>query len=265
LEELLNDSRIAEARSDSNLDLIRQYSQKADEILLHDLPKFNAVVGSTPFKLGKKQNTYSSVDFIDANGVVKSTLVSHKKFDVIRDLDVGDPLEILVDESGDKPMVMGVTTRKGESFDVLPQVVGLVSHVNQKKSVSMVKMEDGKKAFLYHSEVENGDKLNEGDFVRCRIAHDRDKFKVRLFEPVVEPGDCEYWRMFEGVYKARSDGAGGHVDSLFIPGHLTRTISDGVFIKGTAVLRSGDGGRDWWCAVSLSETEGLEHPSEGTF
>jgi len=101
LEELLNDSRIIEAETDPNLDLIKQYAKKADGILTQDLPRFDAVVGSPPFKLGKKQNIYSSVDFRDANGLVKSTLVSHKRFNLIRNLDIGDPLEILVDESGE--------------------------------------------------------------------------------------------------------------------------------------------------------------------
>jgi hypothetical protein len=259
LEELLNDSRITNAESDTNLEVIKQYARTADDILMQDLPRFDAVVGSPPFKLGKKQNTYSSVDYLDVHDALKSTLVSHKKFTPIRDLVVGDPLEILVDESGEKTMVMGVNTREGEPFDILPTEVGIVSHLNRKKSVSIVKLEDGRKAFLYHNEVENGDRLKEGAFVRCRIAIDRDKVKVRSCVEITCPGDTAYWKSFNGNYRAKSEGAGGHVDSLFIPGHLSDKISDGDIISGTAVLRSGDGGRNWWCAVILSESDSSEN------
>jgi hypothetical protein len=258
LEELLNDSRIIETESETSIDLLKQYAQKADSILMQDLPRFDAVVGSPPFKLGKKQNTYSSVDYLDENDALKSTLVSHKKFELIRDMGIGDPLQIMVDDSREKPMVMGVSIREGDLFDILPTEVGIVSHVNRKKSVSMVKLEDGKKAFLYHNEIENGDRLNEGAFVRCRIAIDRDKVKVRSCADIAYPGDTAYWKSFNGNYRAKSEGAGGHVDSLFIPGHLSDKISDGEFIRGTAVLRSGDGGRNWWCAVMLSETDSGE-------
>jgi len=255
LEELLNDVRITEAESDSSLELIKQFSQKADDILMQDLPKFDAVVGSPPFKLGKKQNTYSSVDFRDADGLIKSTLVSHKKFDLIRDLDIGDPLEILVDDSAEKPMVMGVNNRDGEAFDVLPNLVGIISHVNRKKSVSMVKLEDGQNAFLYHDAVENANQLKEAEFLHCRLANDRGKVKVRSYDVIPDPGDTDYWKSFEGNYKPKSEGAGGHVDSLFVPGHLAKGISDGDLIRGTAVLRSSDDGKDWWCAIALEEND----------
>ncbi|MBT4947263.1 MAG: hypothetical protein HON27_13995 [Candidatus Marinimicrobia bacterium] len=267
LEELINQSWFGEAEAASGEELIKDYARKADQILLEDLPRYEAVIGSPPFQIGKKNHTFSAVDYLNENNELKSTLANHHKFDLIRDLSVGDPLEIMVDDSGEKPMVIAVNQREGEKFDILPLMVGMVSHVNLDKSLSMVKLEDGNKAIMFHNEVPDSDKLIESTFVHCKIAQDRDRLKVRSFELTSDVGDSDYWKSFTGNFRAKDQGNGGHVDSLFIPGHLAAEISDGDFVRGMAVLRSGDNGRDWWCAVSISEiqkndgNDSIEHNS----
>jgi hypothetical protein len=254
LEELLNESWFEEVESSEGVKYVSKLASNADEILLKGLPKYPAVVAVPLKKIGKKENDYAIVDFLKGTESLSSTLVSHKKFPFVKELQVGDPLEVIVEQHDDKIMVISASTRDGEPFDVLPQKNGIVSHVNKNKSTIMAKLDDGGKAFLYFDEIEGANSLEEGTFINCRIASDRGKTKIRSFSLLDTVPDSDFWKTFSGYFRAREQG-GGHVDNLFIPAHLAKGIEAGDIISGISVQRDGDRNENWWCAVKISNIE----------
>jgi len=251
LEEMVNYSWMENTEAKAEQELISSLAATADAILIGNLPKYKAVIGVTKKILGKKGNEFAIVDYLSSDDSIRSTLVLRKKFPIICDLKKGSPLEIILDEGSDKPMVVDIASRDAELFDILPALNAVVSHVNKDKGTIVAKLQDKNKAFIYFDEMDDPNLLSEGMFINCRLARDKDRFRVRDFKVVSRLPDSLVWREFKGAYREREQG-GGHVDGIFLPQYLTKEINDGDYVIGLAVTKEGDRG-DWWAALKIFE------------
>jgi hypothetical protein len=251
LEEMLNYPWMQNTEAMSDQALLSSLAETTDTILLGNLPSYKAVVGVPKKILGKKGNEFAIVDYLTEQDSLNSTLVLRKKFPLVKDLIKGSPLEIILDEDGERPMVVGVSEREADLFDIFPRINGIVSNINQQKSTTVIKLEDKNKAFMYFDEMDDPSILKEGLFVNCCVANDQGRNRVRDFNIVDGLADSAAWKRFEGIFKEREQG-GGHVDGIFITPQLATEISNGQDVVGLAVSKGGDRG-DWWSALRILE------------
>jgi hypothetical protein len=249
LEEMLNYSWMKDEEAKSDTTLISSLAVTADTILIADLPTYKAVVGVPKKILGKKGNEFTIVDYLTDQDSLNSTLVLRKKFPLVSGLIKGSPLEITLDDDGERPMVVGVSERDSDLFDIFTRINGIVSNINQQKSTIVVKLQDKNKAFLYFDEMDDPSILKEGLFVNCCVANDQGRKRIRHFNVVNDLPDSDAWKRFEGTFKAREQG-GGHVDGIFITPQLSSGCSDGQHLIGLAVSKQGDRD-DWWSALRI--------------
>ena len=257
IEELLNLSWIDDIEENEGADLIRGKAQEAEKILIEGLPYYKAVIAVTKVEFSKNKKMFSIVDYTDEFEDLRTISVSHHNFPEVKKYKKGNPIEIIIDETQERPKVLGINDRSGSNWDINPKFVGLLYQVNHNKHLSMVKFTDGEKAFLYHNETNNANSFKVGDFVECKISKDRKRTKVRVINKYNENIESDYWKDFDGIFHEREQG-GGHVNDIFIHANLCDGINDLDEIHGVAIKKSGDiGSKDWWTAISIKRNNDL--------
>jgi len=252
LEEMLGLEWLTDVEEDEGIEMINRNTQEAEKLLIEGLPTLKGVIAVSEIELGTKKRKFSIIDYIDDFKKINSIPVNHHRFPDVRNYQKGDPIEIIIDESEDRPNVLGINDRSGNKWDINPLSIGILYQINDKKHLSMVKFTDGEKAFLYHNETENASSLKVGDFVQCKISKDRKRTKVRVINKHNENIESDYWKEFEGDF-IEKEGGGGHVGTIFIPAYLSKGINQSDCIKGIAIKKKGDfRSRDWWAAISVS-------------
>ncbi len=229
----------------------RALAANADALLSSGLPGYDAVVGATGVKIGRKQNDFVIFDVRLDDGRVESMPVPVKVLGNMKGLRPGAPVRVRIDESTERPRIVGVEERVADAWDILPAIVGIVARINESKGMSVVLSTEGTESACYHSDVQGAAAYASGSFVKCRVVQDRSRTKVRHIETAEASLDSEHWQEFNGAFRAREKG-GGHVQDVFVPQRLSGDAQDGDVISGLAVRqRDRDTDRTWWCAVSL--------------
>lgn len=249
--------------SHSNQELYLQHAPSAEELLYHDLPWINGILGET-FSLKNKPNQLKRKLYLETDAIPKEITIPNTKL-TFNDESVGMPLEIKGEyEAEGRFQVYKVQHREhGEQWDIFQEQIAVVDHVNHEKKLLH---------FLLNREIDGvirfadlNDKFHEGDAISLYLTQFTNKkgtqYKVLQSKRTKQSPPSSLLKHFHSEVRVNESSLGFTDCGIFIPAHLVRQheIEDGDIVAGTAILNFNKKRSEWsWKSINIDRENSAE-------
>lgn len=181
--------------SNFNDEIYEEYNIMSLSILFDSLPWIKAIV------IGKDDNS-EKVFLLLENKI--ETNVKFNLNDKIKNLEIGIPLKVKAGNEIGRITIYAVELREGESWDLIPEEIGIIDDVNYEKNLSHIILNPNKDCILFHDKFEEIKNIPIGSFVKCKtksIMKDQ-KLKTIIFtcKRTEEIPSNRIYNEFEGVF-----------------------------------------------------------------
>ncbi len=210
--------------SHSNQELYLQHAPCAEELLYHDLPWINAILGET-FSLKGKPNHLKRKLYVETDTIPKEITVPDTKV-TFNDESVGMPLEIKGEyDAESRFQVYKVQHREpGEQWDIFHEQIAVVDHVNHEKKLLH---------FLLNREIDGvirfadlDDKFHEGDAISLYLTQFTNKkgtqYKALQSKRTKQSPPSSLLKNFHSEVRVNDSSLGFTDCGIFIPARLVR-------------------------------------------
>lgn len=256
--ELLEMTRAEWYRSCTSMNDLEQYriwARVASAVLTSGLPWHEAVLGVKDVLIGERKDRFAIIDVRTNTDAILSIPVKMRAFAVLVENQAGAALEIQMDDTSDRPLIVGLRTRNGKAWDILPQVPALVLRVNSERGVTTLLTDNGIECFCYHNDLPSSQFLIPGTFVLCSTIKDARRTKIHHVDIFDGTPNGSHWNAYHGPFRTREQG-GGHVGDVFVHARLTDGLISGTTVRGIAVKKMDEQTRrSWWEAVSAVKSD----------
>ena len=242
--------------SHSNQGFYLQHAHSAEELLYHNLPWINGVLGET-FNLKQKPNQLMRKLYIEIGDIPKEITIPNTKL-TFNDLSVGMPLEVKGEhDANDRFQIYKVQHREiGEQWDIFEEQIGVVDHINHEKKLLH---------FLLNREIDGiirfadlNDRFHEGDAISLHLAQFTNKkgtqYKVLQSKKTKQSPPSSLLKHFHSEVRVNDSSLGFTDCGIFIPAHLVRQheIEDSDIVEGTAILNFNKRRSEWgWKSIII--------------
>jgi hypothetical protein len=249
--------------SHSNQELYLQHAPSAEELLYHDLPWINGILGET-FSLKNKPNQLKRKLYVETDAIPKEITIPNTKL-TFKDESVGMPIEIKGEyEAEGRFQVYKVQHREhGEQWDIFQEQIAVVDHVNHEKKLLH---------FLLNREIDGvirfadlNDKFHEGDAISLYLTQFTNKkgtqYKVLQSKRTKQSPPSSLLKHFHSEVRVNESSLGFTDCGIFIPAHLVRQheIEDGDIVEGTAILNFNKKRSEWgWKSINIDRENSAE-------
>jgi tetratricopeptide (TPR) repeat protein len=240
----------------SNRDFYKSRLPAADALLFGSLPWIDACIGEK-YAVPGKENKPKRTIFLKTSSIPTEASIPESKLGQKR-LSPGDAIRVKGElDENQRFKVFILEGRKAEScWDVFPESVGVVDHVNREKGVLHFIVDREIDGVVPLSEL--GVSFSEGDSISLRISRYTSKHgpacRVQVAKPSEkQPSERVKKRFCEKVKV--SDGMGFTENEIFVPPPLIsrHRLDDGQTVSGTAVLSFNKKHGNWgWRAISIA-------------
>jgi tetratricopeptide (TPR) repeat protein len=201
----------------SNKSFYRKNKQKAEKEIFADLPWILACAGHS-FTMNKSGKRFIKI-FIKQNNAVAEMLIKRKSFKILKELTPGDPLKIKAEKDGKYWDVFMIEKRNdATSWDIIPEYIGVVDHVNPGKKLFHVIIDKYMDSLVF-TKKQNID-IKPGDFVALRLIkslHNRDVgYSCLDWKKTAKESGEKLIKPFSGLLKIPEGKSFGFVDHVFI-------------------------------------------------
>ena len=231
-----------------------RFAPRADEILFKDLEWINACVGES-YTLEENRKTFRRL-YVPDRPLPREISVPERTLG-LNGLHLGQPIQIKADLGttiNDRAKIYTAALRStGCTYDIFPEVVGVVDHVNTQKCVLHVVAGRGMDGILPVSDLTAA----AGDHLAMRIARYSTRKGVRTRIVTATPTEAEVsddvCRNFRASVRI-SNGMGFTDDGIFIPPDIVRAhdMQEDDIVSGKAVINYNKKKGTWgWKALSV--------------
>lgn len=247
----------------SNQELYLQHAPSAEELLYHDLPWINGILGET-FSLKNKPNQLKRKLYVETDDIPKEMSIPNTML-TFNDESVGMPLEIKGEyDADDRFQVYKVQHRElGEQWDIFQEQIGVVDHVNHEKKLLH---------FLLNREIDGvirfsdlNDKFHEGDAISLYLTQFTNKkgaqYKALQSKITKQSPPSTLLKHFHSEVRVNDSSLGFTDCGIFIPAHLVRQheIEDSDIVEGTAILNFNKKRSEWgWKSITIHRVNSAE-------
>ena len=241
--------------NESNVDYYRSHASAADSLLLSKLPWISANVGDQFFIPGMEKKPKRKI-FIETSAEPLEASIPEWKFEH-GNLAVGDGLRIKGEyDAAQRFKIYAVEVRATQGrWDVFPERVGVVDHVNIEKNVLHFIIDRTTDGVVPLADLSG--KFKEGEAIAVKLSRYSTKkgatYRVLYAEATDEMPSAQVWKQFSDAVRV-SNGMGFTSGDIFISPPLIEEhgIHDGQTVSGTAVLSFNKKRQNWgWKAISL--------------
>lgn len=246
------------APAKDNASLYKKLGEKADAVVLENVPSVAAVVTA---RYVDRETKADIVRIWWQDGSAKREVrVKAKPFAALKKAKPGTPLVVWVNADNGKRAVLKVERRKGaDDWDVYPKQAGVLSAHDERHGKSYFVLGDaGETCFgdwAVHPALKT---LDPGTVCELAVSIREGKAFAVLAYSVLTDGELpSFARDFTGTFRLPEGRRFGFVDgNVFVPDPLVGKIENGACVRGVAV-RSFDRvkNRASWKAVTLEETK----------
>ncbi len=240
----------------SNRDFYKSKVPAAEALLFGSLPWIDACVGEKYAAPGKENKSKRTI-FLKTASLPTETSIPESKLGH-RKLSPGDAIRVKGEfDDNQRFKVFVLEDRVAESgWDVFPELVGVVDHVNREKGVLHFIVDREIDGVAPLSEL--GDSFSEGDSIALRLSRYTSKHgpACRFHHAKVsdkQPSERVKKRFCEKVRV--SNGMGFTESEIYVPPPLVsrHRLNDGHTVSGTAVLSFNKKRSNWgWRAISIA-------------
>ena len=240
----------------SNIDFYRSHAPAAEALLFSDLPWLEANIGDKYTVPGgedkPKRRIFLKTSPVPTEVSIAESKIGRKKWRP------GDAVRVKGEFDGDQRFkIFVIEDRDSESdWDVFPETIGVVDHVNQEKRVLHFIVDRKIDGIAHLSDL--SDTFVEGDAIALRLSKFTSKhgpvYRVHQANATDEQPDKNIKMSFCEEVRV-SNGLGFTVSDIFIapPIVAAHQLEDGQKISGTAVLSFNKKRGIWgWKAVSIA-------------
>lgn len=242
----------------SNRDFYKSKLPAAEALLYGNLPWVNACIGESFTVVGKEgKQKHKRRIFLETSAIPVEATIPESKLGGKR-WSAGDPIKVKGEfDDNQRFMAFIIENREAESsWDVFPESIGVVDHVNPEKGVLHFIVDRGLDGVIPLSELDTT--FSEGDSISLRLSRYTSRHgpacrvqrattsEMQPSERVMKPF-CEEVRV--------SDGMGFTESEIFIPPPLVsrHQLNDGQSISGRAVLNFNKKRGNWgWKAIFIA-------------
>ena len=223
----------------ANEALYEEHGKRAESLLLDELPWVDALVtGHQPASQRGPARTFFGVL---VGGALEEAPVRDYHVEEVAGLAVGSPARVKADAQGGRLTVYSVAAREGEPWDLLPEVVAVIDHVNRDKQVSHFVIGRNRTGLAYHDHVDGVVAFEEGTPVAIRALPTEGgrPDKVVTARKTDQEPSPDIVRPLSGTFEFPYDGRThfGFVDDYYVGKHLISEygLSDGDRVQGAVV------------------------------
>ncbi|WP_262031065.1 DUF7017 domain-containing protein [Microvirga sp. Mcv34] len=235
-----------------------RFASAADELLFADLPWIDACLGETFTIEGQdskpRRKLYLRTGSLPAEVAVPEGRVKLKASKI------GQPIRVKADydPQGERRFMLYATSERwdGAPFDVFPETVGVIHHVNVSKGV--MHFTAGRETQGTFPIAEYNGRAAVGAFVSLRLAtfQSRKGGGVRALtaETTDKAPGAQVYRQFEGPVRVRN-GLGFTDDNIFVPPDLVAAsnLDDEDVVSGVAIPSFDKKKGNWgWKAIMVT-------------
>jgi hypothetical protein len=240
---------------ESNQPLYEAHADRARELVLDDIPWIDGVVTGHQEESDKgPARTFIGVS--TGEGTLTDIPARDRNHSLLGSLEEGTPVKVRADDS--TRTVFDIRKREGGNWDLLPQQIAVVDHVNRESSVTHIVITDSRHGLAYHDQVSGAETFERGDYVKVRSLSERPDRPERIVtaEKTEEVPPKTVNRTFKGTFNFPPSGKThfGFVQDYYVPEDLIEAheLADGQKIQGRAILVQPD--EDKWRVVEIKET-----------
>lgn len=174
-------------------------------------------------------------------GVLVEVSVKTERFDVLNGAVLGQPISLQVEDSGTRPVVISVERRDGAVWDILRARIGVVSHVNAEKGVTVVTLGRDECCLFHHDRFPEIGEVGIGTSVAVKAGYDQNRriFRALTWEKTDTRPSASFSKDFEGKIEVDEGGRFGFVNhEVYIPPALIDDVglANADRMRGLAVL-----------------------------
>ncbi len=225
----------------SNRALYEAHATEADALLFAGLPVIDGVVvHHVAPREGKPGPTFIG---FNRNGALLETAAWGDYGIALNTLELGQPITLQLDESGERPLVVSVKLRTGSTWDVVPDRIGVVRHVNVERGHTVVVLSPRESCAVRHDRFPGITEIRPGTAVAV-------KFRLDQKRSMIMPLACSRTTLVpstrfcvdaSGPLEVCQDGRFGFVEAdhrVYVPGELIQGagLQSGMSVTVRAVL-----------------------------
>lgn len=242
----------------SNRDYYKSKLPSAEALLYGTLPWVAACIGEKFTVVGKegkqklKRKIFLKTSSIPVEVTIPESKLGGKKWSV------GDPIKVKGEfDDSRRFLAFVIDDREGKSsWDVFPESIGVVDHVNHEKGVLHFIVDREIDGVIPLSELETT--FSEGDSIALRLSRYTSKHGPACRVQSAKASDKEPSERVKKPFREEirvSDGMGFTGSEIFIPPPLVsrHQLNDGQMVSGKAVLNFNKKRSNWgWKAISIA-------------
>lgn len=241
----------------SNKDLYSRHAPFAEAMLYAGLPEIPGVVMQhLPPRDDKPGLTF--VGYMK-NGELVEVGIKAGRFAILKEMSQGCPMSLQIDDSGQHPIVVSISKREGAPWDLLPDRVGVVRHVNAEKGVTAVALGRDEFCLFHHDRFPEMAKIAPGVTVAIKVRHDekRDILRALAWNRTEDSPSSSFCKEFEGIVEVNDSGRYGFVNhGIYVSPELIEQsgLANGDTIKGRAIAELNKKKNEYgWRAITANK------------
>jgi hypothetical protein len=234
-----------------NKEYYAEFSPNADTLVFAGLPWLDGVIsGRVNASPGVKGNLFILVRNVDR---MQESRVNPKGFPCLSKMSIGTPVSLRVVSAEGREHIVDVKVRDGQPWDLLPESLGVVSHINTDKGLAAITIGVDTVTLAYFDHFPEAQRLNLGDVlaVRCQPMQDGGPQRLVVMRHVSSMPSVNFAKSYQGTFLSVENKAFGFAEDIFISDGLARSLVTGDLISGLAVLETNrKTGRKGWKALT---------------
>jgi tetratricopeptide (TPR) repeat protein len=241
----------------SNKSLYINYSKEAETLLFDSLPWLNGCLGesfSLPDKPGKKRRKLYLLKAGEQDPV--EVIIPDNKFN-FNSIQNGAPIQMKGEfDANDRFNALQFSKRdSGIDWDIFPEKIGIVDHVNKPKSLIHVVIKQGLETVIPFKELPKLFKVGDAVLIRVSQSNSKNGVRTRAIDcrETSQQPSSSIFKPFSETVRV-SNGLGFTGNDIFIDRPLIEgfSIEDGGSVSGHAVINFNKKRSTWgWKALTI--------------
>jgi tetratricopeptide (TPR) repeat protein len=237
-----------------NREYYTELAPQAETLVFEGLPWLDGVVsGRIKSEPGVKPGVFILFRKDNANQELR---VNPKGFACLRTAPLGSTVSVRAITAEGRDLVVEVKLREGQSWDLLTERPGVVSHVNRDKGVAAITVGMDTVVLAYFDQLPEAAELLAGDCLMLRSQPMPEGRPSRLvcMRKVRELPEGNFVRQYQGEYRRDQNGMFGFVGDVYISAELGGDLNDVDMAAGIAVYETNKKtGRKGWRALTVQD------------
>jgi len=238
-----------------------KHAPAAEALLLADIPWTNAVV-TTQIHADAEHSAHAFITIKSGNGLVDVS-ARHNDFPVLAGIEIGTPVRVKVDQQ-ERPVVLAIEPRTGDSWDVFPKEIAIISHINSERGLSTIMFNIGDLCVARHDMHEGLRDLPVGTFLAVSVQLDpvqRDPgkkfYRLLSFDITEKHPDTSLYREVSATFRMDEGRDFGLADNAYVSPKLIQehNLHDGDILDINIISEINPRRRGQsWRVIGLSKT-----------